>query len=60
LKHAAPQLFTGASAPKKKVFVGPIQSRRIRRTFSGNAADGVPIHGHNFERMTLKIDIFAI
>jgi hypothetical protein len=32
MKHAAPQFFTGASAPKKKVFVGPVQSRRIRRT----------------------------
>jgi hypothetical protein len=33
MKHAAPQLFTGASAPKKKAFAGPVQSRRIRQTF---------------------------
>jgi hypothetical protein len=32
-KYAAPQLFTGASAPKKKGFVGPVQSHRIRQTF---------------------------
>jgi len=32
MQHAAPQLFTGASAPKKKVFVGPVQRRRIRQT----------------------------
>jgi len=34
-KRAAPQLFTGASTPKKKGFAGPVQSRRIRKTIYG-------------------------
>jgi hypothetical protein len=45
MKHAAPQIFTGTSAPKKEVFAGPVQSRRIRQTFSEMRRKACPSMG---------------